>query len=67
MLKTAIYGLLRVSFDLLRQVWWWGVIALSVGLVTALFGVLFAAVQTDTSTCWLIVVENVGIVLAGGG
>ena len=48
MLKTAIYGLLRVTFDLLNaQVWWWGVLTLALGLVTALFGVLFAAVQTD--------------------
>ena len=45
MLKTAIYGLLRVSFDLLdAQLWWWGVIALSMGLATELFGVVFAAV-----------------------
>ena len=36
MLKTAIYGLLRVSFDLLgTPLWWWGVVALAVGLVTA--------------------------------
>ena len=28
MLKTAIYGLLRVTFDLLQtQLWWWGVAA----------------------------------------
>src|SRR6185369_5248107 len=48
MLKTAIYGLLRVVFDLLHaQLWWWGVVALALGLVTALFGVIFAAVQTD--------------------
>ncbi|MEO8417442.1 MAG: proton-conducting transporter membrane subunit [Methylophilaceae bacterium] len=46
MLKTAIYGMLRVLFDLLHlQLWWWG--ALMVGLLTALFGVLFTLVQTD--------------------
>jgi formate hydrogenlyase subunit 3/multisubunit Na+/H+ antiporter MnhD subunit len=48
MLKTAIYGLLRVTFDLLpRQLWWWGVDRAALGLVTALFGVVFAAVQSD--------------------
>ena len=48
MLKTAIYGLLRVSFDLLgAPIWWWGVVALAVGLVTALFGVLYSTVQSD--------------------
>jgi formate hydrogenlyase subunit 3/multisubunit Na+/H+ antiporter MnhD subunit len=69
MLKIAIYGLLRISFDLLHfQVWWWGVMALSVGLVTALFGVLFAAVQTDMKRLLAYSsIENVGIILAGGG
>ena len=48
MLKTAIYGLLRVTFDLLNaQLWWWGVIALALGLLTALFGVIYATVQVD--------------------
>src|SRR5205814_1548865 len=48
MLKTALYGLLRVTFDLLHvQLWWWGVVALALGVVTALFGVIYAAVQTD--------------------
>ena len=41
MLKTAIYGLLRVTFDLLSgQLCWWGMFALAVGLATALFGVI---------------------------
>ena len=49
MLKTAIYGLLRVAFDLLHgQLWWWGVFALVLGLVTALFGVIFA-VRADAT------------------
>ena len=69
MLKTAIYGLLRVSFDLLHlQVWWWGVVALSLGLLTAFYGVAFAAVQTDMKRllAWSSI-ENIGIVLAGVG
>ena len=48
MLKTAIYGMVRVNFDLLGSpLWWWGVVALVVGLATALFGVVFAAAQVD--------------------
>ena len=32
MLKTAIYGMLRVSFDLLHTpLWWWGVVAARAG------------------------------------
>jgi hydrogenase-4 component B len=69
MLKTAIYGLLRVTFDLLHvQAWWWGVVALSVGLLTALFGVMFAAVQTDMKRLLAYSsVENIGIILSGVG
>ncbi|MBV8124287.1 MAG: hydrogenase 4 subunit B, partial [Paucibacter sp.] len=48
MLNTAVYGLLRVSLDLLHlRLWWWGAVLLAAGLVTALYGVVFAAVQTD--------------------
>ncbi|HTO42697.1 MAG TPA: hydrogenase 4 subunit B [Burkholderiales bacterium] len=69
MLKTAIYGLLRVSFDLLHtRVWWWGVAALSLGLATALFGALFAAVQTDMKRLLAYSsIENLGVILAGFG
>jgi len=69
MLKTAIYGLLRVTFDLLgAQLWWWGVLALVLGLATALFGVLFATVQTDMKRLLAYSsIENVGIIVAGIG
>ncbi len=69
MLKTAIYGLLRVTFDLLHaQLWWWGVLALVLGLATALFGVIFACVQTDMKRLLAYSsIENIGIILAGIG
>jgi formate hydrogenlyase subunit 3/multisubunit Na+/H+ antiporter MnhD subunit len=69
MLKTAIYGLLRVGFDLLdMQAWWWGVVALAVGLITAFYGVAFAAVQTDMKRLLAYSsIENLGILLAGFG
>ena len=69
MLKTAIYGLLRVTFDLLHaQLWWWGVVALALGLATALFGVIFAAVQTDMKRLLAYSsIENIGIIVAGIG
>jgi len=67
MLKTAIYGLLRVTFDLLHvQLWWWGAIALAFGLLTALFGVIFAAAQTDMKRLLAYSsIENIGIIVAG--
>lgn len=69
MLKTAIYGLLRVTFDLLSaQIWWWGVVALVLGLLTALFGVMFAAVQSDMKRLLAYSsIENIGIIVAGVG
>jgi formate hydrogenlyase subunit 3/multisubunit Na+/H+ antiporter MnhD subunit len=69
MLKTAIYGLLRVSFDLLQmQLWWWGVILLTLGLGTALFGVMFSAVQTDMKRLLAYSsIENIGLLFVGMG
>jgi formate hydrogenlyase subunit 3/multisubunit Na+/H+ antiporter MnhD subunit len=69
MLKTAIYGLLRVTFDLLNvQLGWWGTLALALGLITALYGVIFAAVQSDMKRllAWSSI-ENIGILLAAFG
>lgn len=69
MLKTAIYGLLRVTFDLLNiQIGWWGTLALALGLVTALYGVIFAAVQSDMKRllAWSSI-ENIGILVAAFG
>jgi len=69
MLKTAVYGVLRVTFDLLGQpAWWWGVVALGVGLFSALYGVIFAAAQTDMKRllAWSSI-ENVGIIFTALG
>jgi formate hydrogenlyase subunit 3/multisubunit Na+/H+ antiporter MnhD subunit len=69
MLKTAVYGLLRVSFDLLsEQAWWWGVSLLAIGLLSALFGVVFSAVQTDMKRLLAYSsIENIGLLLTGIG
>jgi len=69
MLKTAVYGVLRVSFDLLGGPQsWWGLVALTVGLFSALYGVVFAAAQTDMKRllAWSSI-ENVGIIFTGLG
>jgi hydrogenase-4 component B len=69
MLKTAIYGLLRVLLDLQSaQLWWWGVVLLAFGLATALFGVVFAAVQSDMKRLLAYSsIENIGLLAAGIG
>ena len=69
MLKTAIYGVLRVTFDLLHtQHWWWGGAVIALGLFSALFGVVFAAAQTDMKRLLAYSsIENIGIVFLGIG
>ena len=69
MLKTAIYGLLRVGFDLLQaHAWWWGLLLLLVGLASALFGVAFSAVQTDMKRLLAYSsIENVGLIVLAMG
>lgn len=69
MLKTALYGLLRVSLDLLHApLWWWGLPLLALGLFGGLYGVLFAAVQTDMKRLLAYSsIENIGIAFAALG
>jgi formate hydrogenlyase subunit 3/multisubunit Na+/H+ antiporter MnhD subunit len=69
MLKTAVYGMLRVTFDLLHtQIWWWGAVALALGLATAIFGVVFSAVQSDMKRLLAYSsIENIGVVVVGFG
>ena len=69
MLKTAIYGVLRIAFDLLHvRYWWWGVLTLGLGLSSALFGAVFAAVQTDMKRLLAYSsIENIGIIFTGIG
>ncbi len=69
MLNTAIYGILRVSLDLLHlRLWWWGALLLAIGLATALFGVVFSAVQTDMKRLLAYSsIENMGLLFVGIG
>ncbi|MBI5180262.1 MAG: hydrogenase 4 subunit B, partial [Nitrospirae bacterium] len=69
MLKTAIYGIVRVSFDLIGvSEWWWGAIVLIFGLISAVLGVLYALMQHDLKRLLAYSsVENIGIILIGIG
>src|SRR5271156_2849498 len=69
MLETALYGMIRVSFDLLGQpLWWWGLLPLSLGLFSALYGVVFAAAQIDMKRLLAYSsIENVGVMFTGLG
>jgi len=69
MLKTAVYGIIRVTFDLIRDFpWWWGAVVLILGLVSALLGILFALQQQDLKKLLAYSsVENIGIILVAIG
>ena len=69
MLKIALYGILRVGFDLLQeQIWWWGVLLMAIGLATALFGVVFSTVQVEMKRLLAYSsIENIGLICAGMG
>ncbi len=69
MLKTAIYGLLRIAFDLLHGgLWWWGTVLLGLGLASALLGVVFSTVQTEMKRLLAYSsIENIGVIVTGMG
>ncbi len=69
MLKTAIYGIVRVVFDLIHNFpWWWGALVLVFGLVSSVMGVLYALMQHDLKRLLAYhSVENIGIILIGIG
>ena len=69
MLKTAIYGMIRVIYDLIGGIRWeWGLTVLLFGAATSLFGVLFALMQHDLKRLLAYhSVENIGIILIGIG
>lgn len=69
MIKTAIYGILRVGVDFLgSSVWWWGLTVLAFGAISAVVGVLYAISENDLKRLLAYSsIENVGIILMGAG
>ncbi|MBK8176224.1 MAG: hydrogenase 4 subunit B [Rhodospirillales bacterium] len=69
MTKVAIYGIIRILFDLAGEpAWWWSVVVLVLGGVTAVLGVLYALMQHDIKRLLAYhTVENIGIIVIGLG
>ena len=69
MTKVALYGLIRILFDLHGQVpWGWGPVIMVIGGVTAVLGVLYAVLQDDLKKLLAYsTVENIGVVMIGLG
>ena len=69
MTKVAVYGFVRIVFDLLGEpTWWASMIVLALGGVTAVLGVLYALMQHDLKRLLAYhTVENIGIIYIGLG
>ena len=69
MTKVAVYGFVRIVFDLLGPpAWWWSIVVLALGGITAVMGVLYALMQHDLKRLLAYhTVENIGIIFIGLG
>ena len=69
MTKVAVYGFIRIVFDLdWRAVWWSSMIVLALGGITTVLGVLYALMQHDLKRLLAYhTVENIGIIFIGLG
>jgi hydrogenase-4 component B len=69
MLKVAIYGLIRFTYDLLGDIQWqWGMAMLLIGAASTLLGVLYAILKNNLKRLLAYSsIENVGIILTGLG
>jgi formate hydrogenlyase subunit 3/multisubunit Na+/H+ antiporter MnhD subunit len=69
MTKVAVYGFVRLLFDLIGEpVWWWSLLVLAVAGITTVLGVLYALMQHDLKRLLAYhTVENIGIIYIGLG
>jgi hydrogenase-4 component B len=69
MTKVAVYGFVRLVFDLVGPPsWWWSVPVLLVAAITTLLGVLYALMEHDLKRLLAYhTVENIGIIFIGLG
>jgi formate hydrogenlyase subunit 3/multisubunit Na+/H+ antiporter MnhD subunit len=69
MTKVAVYGFIRIVFELLGEPQWWsGLLVLLAGGATSVLGVLYALMQHDLKRLLAYhTVENIGIIFIGLG
>jgi hydrogenase-4 component B len=69
MTKVAVYGFVRIVFDLAGgPAWWWSIVVLALGGATAVMGLLYALMQRDIKRLLAYsTVENIGIIFIGLG
>lgn len=68
MIKTGIYGILRMITFFDTPPAWWGIVLLVIGAVSGILGVIFALAQHDLKRLLAYhSVENIGIIALGMG
>ncbi len=69
MTKVALYGFIRVAFDLLGPLAWWASPAVIIlGTLTAVFGILLAMMERDLKRALAYsTIENIGVIFAALG
>jgi len=69
MTKVALYGLIRLLFDLAGPAQtWWGALLMGLGAVTAVAGVLYALMQDDIKRLLACsTIENIGVIAVALG
>jgi hydrogenase-4 component B len=69
MTKVAVYGFVRIVFDLVGQpAWWWSILVIALAGITCVLGVLSALMQHDLKRLLAYhTVENIGIIFIGLG
>jgi hydrogenase-4 component B len=69
MTKVAVYGFVRIVFDLGGEpAWWWSLLVIALAAVTCVLGVLSALMQHDLKRLLAYhTVENIGIIFLGLG
>ena len=69
MTKVAVYGFIRIIFDLNgAPAWWWSIVVIPLAGITCVLGVLSALMQHDLKRLLAYhTVENIGIIFIGVG
>ena len=69
MTKVAVYGFIRIVFDLNGPpAWWWSIVVIPLAGATCVLGVLSALMQHDLKRLLACrTVENIGIIFIGLG
>jgi hydrogenase-4 component B len=69
MIKTGVYGLMRIVVDIMGGgPDWWGLAIVAIGAASAVLGVLYALMQHDLKRLLAYhSIENIGIILIGLG